>query len=156
MKLEKQIKDLAKGIVEKLKFLTQKVKDRIYGVFTEIPILEQPLVSDVEMIETKETSEEFTKRERFEQLEKEPETLQTAGLIVERIIEQPTIVERTIERIINGVTGADLDIKLSQLNNRFLQQISDVKELIGTRATANFRAIALTSKIELLWKGLKP
>ncbi|MBI5045936.1 MAG: hypothetical protein HZC14_02975, partial [Candidatus Niyogibacteria bacterium] len=76
--------------------------------------------------------------------------LQGKGLIVERTIEKPTIIEKTLERIISGVSLQDLDEKLSILNNKILSQIVDLKNQLASRTQENFQAISLTNKIDQL------
>ena len=45
----------------------------------------------------------------------------TTGLVVEGL-SQKTIVQKTIERIISGITGAEVDIKVNQSYNKLLAQ----------------------------------
>ncbi|MBI5742215.1 MAG: hypothetical protein HZA25_00025 [Candidatus Niyogibacteria bacterium] len=72
------------------------------------------------------------------------------GLVVNTIVEKPTIVERAVERIISGISKGDFDAQLNIINNKLLSQVADLKNLIAARSDQNFSAIALTNKIDVL------
>ncbi|MBI5742416.1 MAG: hypothetical protein HZA25_01075, partial [Candidatus Niyogibacteria bacterium] len=76
--------------------------------------------------------------------------LSDKGLVVNTIVEKPTIVERAVERIISGISQEDLDAQLNIINNKLLSQVADLKNLIASRSDQNFSAIALTNKIDVL------
>ncbi len=60
------------------------------------------------------------------------------------------VVERTIERVVGGLTGADLDARLEDINNRLMSQIASVRSFASAGHSSNFQAIALTQKIDQL------
>ncbi|PIY57840.1 MAG: hypothetical protein COY99_01130, partial [Candidatus Yonathbacteria bacterium CG_4_10_14_0_8_um_filter_47_645] len=70
-------------------------------------------------------------------------------IIVNKPLEKVT-VEKTIERVISGVTPADLDARMQQLSNTLLAEIYKVSDEVTSKTQGNFRAIALTQKIDQL------
>src|SRR3989344_2216853 len=97
-----------------------------------------------------QTTEQAPKEDDLASLRREIEILKTSGLKVEKVIEKPTIVERTIQQFFSEVTKKDLDTQLNQLNNKILSQYAELKNLIAERTQANFNAIALSQRINNL------
>ncbi|MCH7883494.1 tail fiber domain-containing protein [Patescibacteria group bacterium] len=83
-------------------------------------------------------------------LQKELDTLESRGLQVEPKVIERTVVEKTIERIISGLSREELDLAIQALNNTFLNEIATLRSLVEQRAQSNFQAIALTNKIDSL------
>src|SRR3990167_2651391 len=61
-----------------------------------------------------------------------------------------TIVEKTIERIISGLSQKELDSAIAEVNSKLLAEVSGLKSLIQQRSDDNFRAIALSNRINSL------
>ncbi|MCH7882843.1 hypothetical protein IIA95_00255, partial [Patescibacteria group bacterium] len=83
-------------------------------------------------------------------LEEKIQELTSQGLQTQPTIIEKTVVERTIERIISGLSQGELDLAIQALNNKFLNEIAELRALVSSRANANFRAIALTNRINAL------
>ncbi|MFA4890584.1 MAG: tail fiber domain-containing protein [Candidatus Paceibacterota bacterium] len=70
-----------------------------------------------------------------------------------------TIVERTIEKIISGVTPEQLEEKLQTLNNKILSSVQNLKNQLDSRTyspanatvASTYQALALTNKIDNLY-----
>ncbi|MEK7646830.1 MAG: helix-turn-helix domain-containing protein, partial [Patescibacteria group bacterium] len=142
-------------VLDKTRGIAVFAKDRFRGI-TQKPAIhplagETPSVTPatvpggISSAPVQLTSEELTQLKNIVVAD-----LKGKGLIVERTIEKPTIIERTLERIISGVSPQDLDEKLSILNNKILSQIVDLKNQLASRTQENFQAVALTNKIDQL------
>ena len=95
--------------------------------------------------------------QKFNQLQNEISKVKAGGIIVkEPVIEQKT-VERTIEKIISGLSQNDLDsgiasvrIELNNLNTNLLNKINNLSVQASDQNTAVYRAVSLTNKIDSL------
>jgi hypothetical protein len=70
-------------------------------------------------------------------------------ITINKPIEKVT-VEKTIERIISGITAEDMETRIQQLSNKLTGEIARVADIASNRSKSNFRAIALTNKIDNL------
>ncbi|MBI5045915.1 MAG: hypothetical protein HZC14_02865, partial [Candidatus Niyogibacteria bacterium] len=78
------------------------------------------------------------------------ENLTGSGLTASGGAPQPTIIQRTIERVISGITAEDLDQKLNKQEENFFAKVEGLKNQIASMGSQNFQAIALTNKIDQL------
>src|SRR3989344_1460341 len=63
---------------------------------------------------------------------------------------QQLVVERTVERVLSGLTSADLESRIEQLRNELVAKIGSVSTQSQSNYSNNFQAIALTNKIDQL------
>ena len=63
---------------------------------------------------------------------------------------QQLVVERTVERVLSGLTSADLESRIEQLRNELVSKIGSVSTQSQSNYSNNFQAIALTNKIDQL------
>jgi len=95
--------------------------------------------------------------QKFNQLQSEISKVKAGGIVVrEPVIEQKT-VERTIEKIISGLSQNDLDVgissvrnELNNLNTNLLNKINTLSIQAADQNTAVYRAVSLTNKIDSL------
>jgi len=95
--------------------------------------------------------------QKFNQLQNEISKVKAGGIVVkEPIIEQKTI-ERTIEKIISGLSQNDLDSgissirnELNNLNTNLLNKINNLSVQASDQTSAVYRAVSLTNKIDSL------
>ncbi|MCH7883224.1 tail fiber domain-containing protein [Patescibacteria group bacterium] len=84
--------------------------------------------------------------QELQSLREEIKALKAQGLKPSVIQREPTI----IERVVSGLSEEELTLAIQALNNKFLNEIAQLKSLVSSRADANFQAIALTNKIDRL------
>ena len=70
----------------------------------------------------------------MEAAKKELANLKQSGLKIEQ-----NVIERIIEKEIAGLTSEEVDIRLNQLNNKLLSQITDLKNLVVTPIVVVFQ-----------------
>ncbi|NOY35759.1 MAG: fibronectin type III domain-containing protein [bacterium] len=80
----------------------------------------------------------------------ELEKIKKAGLVIEGPVVQKTVVEKTIEKIVSGMSSEEIRAELQKLKNKLTAQIIEAKNFAASGNSANFRAIALTQKIDSL------
>jgi hypothetical protein len=93
-----------------------------------------------------------TQNQEIEFLRSEIELLKQKGLKVDVPVKE-TVVEHLIPSTTKSVTPGELELKLQQLNNKLLAEISRVSSQSSSGNSANFNSIALTQKIDVL-KGV--
>ena len=95
--------------------------------------------------------------QKFSLLQNELEKIKNSGVVIrEPVIEQRTI-ERTVEKIISGLSQTDLDsnissvrTELNNLNTNLTNQINNLSVQTNRQTSATFSAISLTNKIDSL------
>ncbi|MCH7883380.1 hypothetical protein IIA95_03115 [Patescibacteria group bacterium] len=88
--------------------------------------------------------------DKLVQFKREADVLESQGLQVQPKIVEKTVVERIIERVSPGFSKKEFDLAIQALNNKFLNEIAQLKDRINTRTKSNFKAIALTQRIDTL------
>ncbi|HEY9586139.1 MAG TPA: hypothetical protein VJJ27_00670, partial [Candidatus Paceibacterota bacterium] len=84
-------------------------------------------------------------------LKEELSKLLEQGLTSEPSVKvEQTVVERTIEKVISGLSEKELDTAIAGVNSKLLAEVSALKSLIQQRSDENFRAIALSNRINNL------
>ncbi|MBI2048069.1 MAG: hypothetical protein HYT27_02925, partial [Parcubacteria group bacterium] len=116
------------------------------GIFTQdIPSIATTTVqeSKQEVVFNKINDDTLRAREGVTKLERE-------GLAVESTAGQQTVVERIIERVVAGITPADVAVQLNTLENKLRQEIFKVSESSSGGIRIVERQVALTNKIDQL------
>lgn len=88
--------------------------------------------------------------EDVQNLKTELAAIKSRSFVMEGPVKDRTIVEKTLERVIGGVSSADLEAKLNELNNKLLSRISSVSSSASSQSTAVFQAVSLAQKIDQL------
>ena len=95
--------------------------------------------------------------QKFNQLQQEISKIKAGGVVIkEPIIEQKT-VERTIEKIVSGLSQDDLDsgissvrTELQNLNTNLTNKINNLSSDTSRQTTAVYQAVSLTNRIDNL------
>ena len=95
--------------------------------------------------------------QKFNLLQNELEKIKNSGVVVREPVIEQRIVEKTVEKIISGLSQDDLDSGLSsvrtELNNIdsiLNQKINDLSAATSRQNSAVFNAVSLTNKIDNL------
>lgn len=97
-------------------------------------------------------------QEEINALKLELSQIKNKGLAVQSPIVQKTIVEKSVEKIIYGLTSEEIDARLNETNEKLMAQILDVKNKLVYRTdsianatvASTYQAVALTNKIDNL------
>lgn len=87
---------------------------------------------------------------RLSSVEQELIKIKNSGFSVSGPTIQKTVVQKTVENILSGLSDEDVNKKISEINSSLLSQINDLKNQMLAATQANFNAIALTQRINNL------
>ncbi|MCG2699162.1 calcium-binding protein, partial [Candidatus Parcubacteria bacterium] len=105
-----------------------------------------------------ENYNESVYQQEINSLKLELSQIKNKGLAVQSPIVQKTIVEKSVEKIILGLTSEEIDARLNEVNEKLMAQILDVKNKLAYRTdsianatvASTYQAVALTNKIDSL------
>jgi len=124
---------------EELEKMINEEKDRLKGEIEEI-------LKAAKQAETK-----------YNQLQKELNSIKQSGIIVEGSVAEKKTIEKTIERIVPGVSEENLNSQISSLkselanlNTNLTNQINNLSASASRQTSAVYNAVSLTNKIDSL------
>ncbi|MBU1557971.1 DUF5011 domain-containing protein, partial [Patescibacteria group bacterium] len=126
------MEDFALGFYQTISSLFDKPEDKVYVIEKEIS---EKTITEKNSVQTKEETKEILKQET------QPLTQTT---VVNPIRERT--IETRVERVVSGVTLADLQ----QLNNELRAEIYRLADSVNVQTQNTYRTISLTNKIDNL------
>ena len=96
-------------------------------------------------------------KQKFALLQNEMGKIKAGGVIVKEPVIEQRMVEKTVEKIVSGLSQADLDSgiaslksELANLNTNLTNQINNLSASASRQTSAVYNAVSLTNKIDTL------